>query len=84
MGQQVIGGSTFIANFVLWRQSGYFSPDVTRVPLLHLWSLGVEEQFYFIFPLICAVFYRSKSRTILPAVFLGIALVSKSALILLL
>lgn len=76
LGEQIIGGSTFVANFVLWEQSGYFSPNVAKVPLLHLWSLGVEEQFYLMFPLICAAFYRSKSRTTLPVAFLVIALLS--------
>lgn len=58
-GQQVVGGSAFVANFVLWSQSGYFSPDAVQKPLLHLWSLGVEEQFYLIFPLACIAFYLS-------------------------
>lgn len=76
LGQQILGGSTFSANFVLWWQSGYFSPDAALKPLLHLWSLGVEEQYYLIFPLICMAFYRARSRWILPAAFLGIAAVS--------
>ena len=41
-----------------------------------LWSLGVEEQFYLVFPLICLIFYRAKSRRSLPAAFLAIALAS--------
>ena len=77
LGKQIIGGSTFAANFILWWQSGYFSPDATqKLPLLHLWSLGVEEQFYLIFPLICIAFYRARSRWKLPAAFLTIGIVS--------
>ena len=76
LGKQIIGGSTFAANFILWWQSGYFSPDATQKPLLHLWSLGVEEQFYLIFPLICIAFYRARSRWKLPAAFLAIGIVS--------
>ena len=76
LGKQIIGGSTFIANFVLWWQSGYFSPGAEQKPLLHLWTLGVEEQFYLIFPLICIVFYRAKSRWALPIAFLAIAIIS--------
>jgi len=76
LGKQIIGGSTFSANFVLWSQSGYFSPEAALKTLLHLWSLGVEEQYYLIFPLICMVFYRSRSRWVLPAAFLLIAAVS--------
>ena len=76
LGQQIVGGSTFVANFVLWWQSGYFAQDATRRPLLHLWSLGVEEQYYLFFPLICVLFYRAKKRWNLPAVFLAIATIS--------
>jgi peptidoglycan/LPS O-acetylase OafA/YrhL len=76
LGKQIVGGSTFVANFVLWRQSGYFAPEALQKPLLHLWSLGIEEQYYLIFPLICMTFYRSRSRWTLPAAFLAIAAVS--------
>jgi len=43
LGRQILGGSTFAANFVLWWQSGYFSPEAALKPLLHLWSLGVRS-----------------------------------------
>jgi peptidoglycan/LPS O-acetylase OafA/YrhL len=76
LGKQILGGSTFVANFVFWWQSGYFSPEAALKPLLHLWSLGVEEQYYLIFPLICVLFYRPRSRKLLFAVFLAIAAVS--------
>jgi peptidoglycan/LPS O-acetylase OafA/YrhL len=76
LGKQIVGGSTFSANFVLWWQSGYFSPEASLKPLLHLWSLGVEEQYYLIFPLICMAFYRSRSRWALPVAFISIAAVS--------
>jgi peptidoglycan/LPS O-acetylase OafA/YrhL len=76
LGKQILGGSTFSANFVLWWQSGYFSPEAALKPLLHLWSLGVEEQYYLIFPLICIAFYRSRSRWTLPTAFLALAVVS--------
>ncbi|MGA9471790.1 MAG: acyltransferase family protein [Terriglobales bacterium] len=76
LGKQIIGGSAFVANFVLWQQSGYFAQEATQQPLLHLWSLGVEEQFYLAFPVICLIFHRSKSRWSLTAAFLVIALAS--------
>jgi peptidoglycan/LPS O-acetylase OafA/YrhL len=76
LGKQILGGSTFSANFVLWWQSGYFSAKAALQPLLHLWSLGVEEQYYLIFPVICMVFYRHRSRWTLPTAFLAIAAVS--------
>jgi peptidoglycan/LPS O-acetylase OafA/YrhL len=78
LGKQILVGSTFVAKFVLWWQSGHFSPEAALKPLLHLWSVGVEEQYYLIFPLICIAFYRSRSRGTLPTVFLAIAAVSMS------
>ncbi len=42
----------FSANFFFWTNGGYFGPNDELKPLLHLWSLGIEEQFYLIFPLI--------------------------------
>lgn len=74
LGKQIVGGAAFIANIVLWLQSGYFSVASASKPLLHLWSLGVEEQFYLVFPLICVLLSRSKSNWVMPAGFLAIGI----------
>lgn len=50
LGKHIAGGAGFIANFVLWREAGYFDTAAELKPLLHLWSLGVEEQFYLVWP----------------------------------
>src|SRR4051812_16768117 len=50
-GKHVAGGAGFVSNLVLWNESGYFDADAESKPLLHLWSLGIEEQFYFFWPL---------------------------------
>ena len=42
----------FASNIRMWKQSGYFDPAAETVPLLHTWSLAVEEQFYAVFPLL--------------------------------
>ncbi len=47
---QMVGAVTFTANIVLWRQSGYFGNAAGLKPLLHVWSLSLEEQYYFILP----------------------------------
>ena len=50
--QSVGGVVTFTSNLLFWRESGYFEQSVEYKPLLHTWSLAVEEQFYAIFPLV--------------------------------
>jgi peptidoglycan/LPS O-acetylase OafA/YrhL len=49
--KSLFGGLTFTANFFLLEQTGYFEAPSASKPLLHLWSLSVEEQFYFVLPL---------------------------------
>jgi peptidoglycan/LPS O-acetylase OafA/YrhL len=45
------GASGFFANIFFWKSSGYFDTSNDLKPLLHTWSLSLEEQFYFLFPL---------------------------------
>jgi len=52
LGKHIAGGAGFISNFLFWRESGYFDNAAETKPLLHLWSLGIEEQFYIIWPLL--------------------------------
>ncbi|GAA6210556.1 hypothetical protein NBRC116602_02960 [Hyphomicrobiales bacterium 4NK60-0047b] len=52
LGKHIAGGAGFVSNLVLWNESGYFDVEAVSKPLLHLWSLGIEEQFYIIFPVI--------------------------------
>ena len=52
LGRHVAGAAVFLSNFVLWAESGYFDNVAETKPLLHLWSLGVEEQFYIFYPAI--------------------------------
>jgi len=47
---QMIGAVTFVSNIVLWRQTGYFEGASELKPLLHVWSLSIEEQYYFLLP----------------------------------
>ncbi len=52
LGKHIAGGAAFVSNIVLLNESGYFDNSAETKPLLHLWSLGVEEQFYFLCPII--------------------------------
>ena len=61
------------ANVYYYATSGYFGPRAIDLPLLHLWSLGIEEQFYFVFPLIAVLLSRYFPRLLLPVlVMLGL------------
>lgn len=52
LGKHAASGAAFISNFIFANESGYFDPPAETKPLLHLWSLAVEEQFYVIWPLV--------------------------------
>lgn len=52
VGKHVTAGAGFVSNLMLWFESGYFDNMGVTKPLLHLWSLGVEEQFYIAWPII--------------------------------
>jgi peptidoglycan/LPS O-acetylase OafA/YrhL len=50
----------FLSNLFFWRESGYFAAEAAEKPLLHTWSLGVEEQYYVFFPLMLWVLWRMR------------------------
>lgn len=60
LSKHIAGGAGFLSNFVLLQESGYFDYGAELKPLLHLWSLGIEEQFYIVWPLLLAAFWRHK------------------------
>ena len=60
LGKHVAAGTLFIQNIVFWQESGYFDTAASLKPLLHLWSLAVEEQFYIFFPPILLLIWKRK------------------------
>jgi len=60
LGKHVAAGALFIQNIVFWNESGYFDVTASLKPLLHLWSLAVEEQFYIFFPPLMILVWKRK------------------------
>jgi peptidoglycan/LPS O-acetylase OafA/YrhL len=58
LGRNLSGGAFFLSNIVLLNETGYFDIAANEKPLLHLWSLGVEEQFYIFWPLVAWLIFR--------------------------
>lgn len=61
LGKHVFFGAGFLSNIALWSESGYFDGAATSKPLLHLWSLGIEEQFYILWPALLWMAFRIKA-----------------------
>ena len=60
LGKHAAAGAAFASNLVLWSESGYFDAAAETKPLLHLWSLGIEEQFYLAWPLVLWAAWRMR------------------------
>jgi len=57
-GKSIIATALFVANFFFWQESDYFAAAAETKPLLHTWSLSVEEQFYIFFPVLLLFIYK--------------------------
>ncbi len=71
-GKSLIAVPTFVSNILFWSERGYFGAAAELKPLVHTWSLAVEEQFYIFFPpLLAFLFARGKGllRTVLAVLF---------------
>ena len=58
--KHIAAGASFVSNIALWHETSYFDNSAESKPLLHLWSLGIEEQFYIVWPLILWFAWRQK------------------------
>lgn len=65
LGKHIGSAAAFASNFTLWFESGYFDTTAEFKPLLHLWSLGIEEQFYLLWPMLLLLLWKR------PRVFRG-------------
>jgi peptidoglycan/LPS O-acetylase OafA/YrhL len=65
--QSVAAVVAFCSNLLFWwQQRGYFAPAAESLPLLHTWSLGIEEQFYLLFPAAIVLMRRLDRRVVVP------------------
>lgn len=62
LGQHTFAGASFLSNILLWSESGYFDSAAEFKPLLHLWSLGIEEQFYLLWPIFLYTTWKFSHR----------------------
>lgn len=69
--KQMAGALSFSANVVLWQQSGYFDTSSALKPLLHSWSLSLEEQYYLVLPPLLFLGARRRPIALLVVLFLG-------------
>ena len=62
LGRSVAAASLFVSNIYFWRTSGYFDPALETAPLLHTWTLSVEEQYYLLLPVFLLLVTRFLGR----------------------
>ena len=74
-GQSIVASSLYLSNFLFYLEAGYFDTSAHVKPLLHTWSLSVEEQFYLFFPLVAWLTAKSSQKTLV-IIFGGLGLLS--------
>ena len=73
LGRQVVAAAFFSANFLFQHEAGYFGPEAGTQPLLNLWSLGIEEQFYLAWPaLLLAAWRWRRSQGVFALIAIGV------------
>ena len=71
LGKHIAAGTIFASNFILWNEVSYFESPKSKL-LLHLWSLGIEEQFYIIFPVLIWATWKLKFNILIILIFFTI------------
>lgn len=72
LGKHTAGGAGFISNLILWKESGYFDIASELKPLLHLWSLGIEEQYYILWPLFLYLLWKKRYNLLTGTVLIAL------------
>ena len=72
--QSLVAVSTFSSNILFWQESGYFDTSAELKPLLHTWSLAVEEQYYILFPIFLLLSWRLGVGRVLILLFITFVL----------
>ena len=65
LGKHIAAGAGFASNFFFWQEAGYFDNAAETKPMLHLWSLGIEEQFYIVWPLLLYLTWKKRFNLLL-------------------
>jgi len=71
-GESLAAVATFSSNILFWLESGYFATEASLKPLLHTWSLAVEEQYYILFPILLMTCWRLGTRWIVWIITIGL------------
>jgi peptidoglycan/LPS O-acetylase OafA/YrhL len=71
LGKHLAAGAGFVSNIAFWNEAGYFDRASDTKPLLHLWSLGIEEQFYILWPLAVGLLWQRARTFVLIASIVG-------------
>ncbi|MEQ3694530.1 MAG: acyltransferase family protein [Thalassolituus sp.] len=75
LGKHVFGGAIFISNFIYWEEAiSYLTNSNNTKPMLHLWSLAVEEQFYIVWP--CILWFAWKRKLNFPTILIIVGVLS--------
>ena len=65
LGRHIAAGAGFVSNIIYWGEAGYFDKSAEAKPLLHLWSLSIEEQFYMAWPLLVWIAWKCRFNVFL-------------------